>query len=81
MNAPIRKFNISTKEGADQKVFWHKVGELVEWEGKDGEPNQFSLKMFMLETKFYVFEDKPKVEGTGQAEADGNEINIDDVPF
>ena len=62
----MRRYNVSvprkyTKEG-QEKTAWKNVGTLVEFEATPDKPKGFILELNMFpETKFGVFEDKPKV--------------------
>jgi hypothetical protein len=63
----IKKFNISvpkryTKDG-EEKTAWANVGKLVYFPKTETKEAGFALELFMFpETKFMVFEEKPKDE-------------------
>lgn len=61
----MKKFNISvpkkyTKDG-EEKTFWGNVGKLTYFPKTDDREAGFTLDMYMFpDTKFGVFEDKPR---------------------
>jgi hypothetical protein len=61
----MQKYNVSvpkkyTKNG-EEKTAWKNVGTLVRFEATDTKPEGFILELNMFpETKFGVFEDKPR---------------------
>ncbi len=59
----MKKYVINTQtkymKDGEEKTFWNKVGTIVDFEDKG-----MRLNLFMFpETRFYVFEDKPKEQG------------------
>ena len=63
----MKKFNISVpkkymKDG-EEKTFWSNVGKLVYFPKTEEKEAGFALDLYMFpDTKFGVFEDKPKDE-------------------
>ncbi len=61
----MKRFNISvpkkyTKDG-EEKTAWNRVGTLVKFEATSEKPEGYILELGMFpDTKFGVFEDKPK---------------------
>lgn len=73
----IKKFDVVTakkytKDG-EEKTQWNNVGSLVKFDANGDKPEGFALELSMFpETKFMVFEKKPK---TGQTVA-GDDMNF-----
>lgn len=85
----MQRYNISVprkymKEG-EEKTAWSNVGKLVYFEATDVKPASFIVELAMFpDTKFGVFEDKPREERAHRTEvpqAPKDEINPDDIPF
>jgi hypothetical protein len=63
----MKKFNIAVpkkyiKDG-EEKTAWNNVGKLIFFPKTDTKPSGFALELSMFpETKFMVFEDKPREE-------------------
>jgi len=90
----MKRFNISvpkkyTKDG-EEKTAWNRVGTLVKFDATNDKPEGYILELGMFpETKFGVFEDKPRDEQPAPQEpsvqvddnitSDGT--NNDDIPF
>jgi hypothetical protein len=61
----MKKYNISvpkkyTKDGVE-KIQWNNIGKLVRFDATTDKPEGFALELHMFpDTKFGVFEDKPK---------------------
>ena len=77
----MERFNISVPKkytsNGEEKTQWSNVGKLVKFPAKDGKPESYILELAMYpETKFGVFEDKPR-------ESNGVSASIDDTatPF
>jgi hypothetical protein len=74
----MKKFNIAVpkkyiKDG-EEKTAWNNVGKLIFFPKTDTKPAGFALELSMFpETKFMVFEDKPKDVQP--------EIGEDGIPF
>lgn len=74
----MQRYNVSvpkkyTKDG-QEKTAWNNVGKLVRFEARNGKPESFILELNMFpDTKFGVFEDKPR-----QKEED---VQLDDLKF
>ena len=66
----MKRFNISVpkkyiKDG-EEKTVWGNVGKMTYFPKTDTKPAGFTIELFMFpETKFMVFEDKPKDEAEG----------------
>lgn len=93
----MKRYNISVpkkyiKDG-EEKTAWNRVGTLVKFEATNEKPEGYILELNMYpETKFGVFEDKPRntesqesgyKEPVVQTEdrTTGDGMNVDDVPF
>jgi len=88
----MERFNISVpkkymKDG-EEKTAWNNVGKLVKFPPKDGKGESYILELAMFpETKFGVFEDKPKelgdIPNTNVPYPSGAETGVDDLstPF
>lgn len=65
----MERFNVSVPKkytvNGEEKTAWNNVGKLVKFPPKDGKGESYILELFMLpETKFGVFEDKPRGESS-----------------
>lgn len=65
----MERFNISVPKkytsNGEEKTQWSNVGKLVKFPAKDGKPESYILELAMFpETKFGVFEDKPRSESS-----------------
>jgi hypothetical protein len=85
----MQRYNISvpkkyTKDG-EEKTAWKNIGTLVQFPATDVKPEGFILELNMFpDTKFGVFEDKPREERASRdtaSQAPKDEINPDDIPF
>ncbi len=87
----MKRFNISvpkkyTKDG-EEKTAWNRVGTLVKFEATSDKPEGYILELGIFpDTKFGVFEDKPREEqpapkeNTPTVDVSG-EVNPEDIPF
>ena len=89
----MQKFNVSVpkkymKDGVE-KTQWNNVGKLIKFDATQDKPEGFVLELHMFpDTKFGVFEDKPREEKKVSDPADiakveypEEEVNADDIPF
>lgn len=92
----MKKYNLSkprkyTDSQGNEKTYWDKVGELIEFEKKDGTISRI-VKIPAIGLEANVFEEKPREEAKPQpkvdvAEKEYNEypteevVNTDDIPF
>ena len=85
----MKRYNISvpkkyTKDG-EEKTAWSNVGKLIYFEATDVKPASFIVELAMFpETKFGVFEDKPREDRAARdtaSQAPKDDINPDDIPF
>ena len=65
----MQRYNIVTKKtyekNGETKTLWLNCGNLTRFE-KAGEPDSFAIELNMMpDTKFYVFEQKPREERGG----------------
>ena len=61
----MKKFNITAPRkytsNGEEKTFWANVGSLVKFEATADKPEGFIIELNMFpDTKFMVFEDKPR---------------------
>jgi len=86
----MRRFNITcpkkyTKNG-EEKTSWNRVGTLVKFDATNGKPEGYLMELNMFpDTKFAVFEDRPKGEDVqtiqqNESVNDGS-ASPDDIPF
>lgn len=66
----MKKFNISVPrkylKNGEEKTSWSNVGKLVQFDATSEKPEGFIIELSMFpETKFMVFEEKPKEQDTG----------------
>ena len=71
------RYNISVPreydKNGEKKTAWSNVGKLVRFEANGEKPEGFVIELFMFpNTKFMVFEEKPRDEQV--APSDGKEI-------
>ena len=65
-------FNVSvpkkyTKDG-EEKTAWNNVGKLIKFDATADKPEGYALELAMFpDTKFGVFESKPREEGSAPA--------------
>lgn len=92
----IKKYNLSkprkyTDSQGNEKTYWDKVGEMIEFEKQDGTINRI-VKIPAIGLEANVFEEKPREEAskpqpkinTAKKEHEQypeEEINADDIPF
>ena len=81
----MKRYNITTQktyqQNGEEKKSYPRVGTLVKFEETEEKPEGFILEWnTQPDTKFYVFEDKPR-EDTQQKSFNNNEISPDDIPF
>lgn len=85
----MKKYNISVpkkyEKNGEEKTYWANVGKLVKFDATSEKPEGFIIELNMFpETKFMVFEDKPKEQkevGTKATEYPVEEENPDNIPF
>lgn len=63
----MKKYNITTvksyEKNGEQKKFYPNVGTLTKFDATNDKPEGFILELNMFpDTKFFVFEEKPKEE-------------------
>lgn len=84
----MQRFNITcpkkyTKNG-EEKTSWNRVGSLVRFEATNDKPEGYILELNMFpDTKFAVFEDKPRDEVKEEVptiQQDGS-VSDNDIPF
>ena len=80
----MKKYNVSVPKkymkNGEEKTTWSNVGKLVRFDATNDKPEGFVLELNMFpETKFGVFEDKPKDEDKGNAYS--KEDNDSGIPF
>lgn len=69
------------KIGGVDKTAWLNVGRMVTFGATEDKPEQTLIELNMFpETKFYVFEQAPKIERKIDPEPQ-KDINPDDIPF
>lgn len=81
----MKKYNVSVpkkyQKDGEEKTYWSNVGKLVKFDATNDKPEGFVLELNMFpDTKFGVFEDKPKEEGQSK----GSDYQKDDssgIPF
>lgn len=61
----MQKFNISVpreyEKNGEKKTFWGNVGKLTKFDATASKPEGYVIELYMYpNTKFMVFEDKPK---------------------
>ncbi len=90
----MKKYNLAkprkyTDSQGNEKTYWDRVGEMIEFEKQDGTVNRI-VKIPAIGLECNVFEDKPKeekpkpvVEKTEKEyqEYPEEEVNPDDIPF
>lgn len=83
----MKRYNVSlpkkySKDGVE-KTAWNTVGKLVYFPANEDKEEGFVLELHMFpDTKFFVFEDKPRdVQKNSDIALPQEEINPDDVPF
>lgn len=69
----IKKYNVTVPkkytQNGEEKTAWNNVGKLIKFDATDTKPEGFVLELSMFpETKFGVFEDKPKQPKTEPVE-------------
>lgn len=67
----MQKFNITTKTtytfNGEEKTKWNKVGQITKFDATEGKPEGYKLEWFVQpDTKFYVFEEKPREDQATQ---------------
>ena len=83
-----KRYNVTVgkkyiKDGEEKKT-WKNVGTLVRFEATPEKAESFLLELNMFpETKFSIFEDKPKDDKQTPVSVSvpKDEINPDDIPF
>lgn len=83
----MKRYNVSvpkkyTKDG-EEKTAWNNVGKLIYFPATESKEAGFILELSMFpETKFGVFEEKPRdAKPTAATDAEMAEINPDEIPF
>jgi len=79
----MQRYNITTQrvytQNGEEKKSYPRAGTLVKFEATADKPEGFILELNMFpNTKFYVFEEKPRVE---EATKTFNDIPTDTSPF
>lgn len=66
-----------TKNG-EEKTQWNTVGRLIKFDATQEKPEGFVLELSMFpETKFGVFEEKPKTQASNNQDSN----NTENIPF
>ena len=80
-------YNISvprkyTKDG-EEKTFWANVGKLIKFDAREDKPEGYVLELNMFpDTKFGVFEDKPREPQESKPKATQyDDSNTEEVPW
>lgn len=78
----MKKYSISkprkyTDKNGNEKTFWDRVGEMIEFEKQDGSVSRI-VKIPAIGLEANVFEDKPREQGF---QPPMEEVNLDDIPF
>lgn len=82
----MKRYNISvpkkyTKNG-EEKTAWSNVGKLVKFDATQDKPESYILELSMFpDTKFGVFEDKPRESRGSSEENVSHEIDAENIPF
>lgn len=79
----MKKYNITTQKtyqlNGEEKKAYPQVGKLVQFDATEDRPAGFIFEWnSQPDTKFYVFEDKPKEDNVNQK---FNEMSQDSSPF
>lgn len=82
----MERFNISVPKkyttNGEEKTAWSNVGKLVKFPPKDGKGESYILELAMFpDTKFGVFEDKPKSDSAVLPSYSAENIDPQDIPF
>jgi hypothetical protein len=86
----MQRYNITTKrtykdKSGNDKTQWNVVGSIVKFPATQDKDESMILELNMFpDTKFYVFEQKPKERtgrNTAQPVEEGGNVDLDDIPF
>lgn len=87
----MKRFNIVTrrtykKKNGEEKTQWNIIGSLVQFPASSDREEGYALEMNMFpDTKFYVFEQKPREDRNRSAQNDSGDAEISgddrDLPF
>lgn len=84
----MKRYNITTlktyEKNGETKKYYPQVGSMVRLDAKDDKPEGFILELNMFpDTKFYVFEEKPKDEPkpSSNIPPQAREDSDEEIPF